>query len=113
MIGNHPPRRPVYGRDHAAARTPGDRERRTQARQAAEALFAQEPMATDPEVPLSPSAQAERIDAAARRDAGSRKIPTAHAARIRTWVKYGMTISQVAELYGADDAEIKRILREI
>jgi hypothetical protein len=37
-------RRPVYGREHAAAR-PDERERRAQARQAAEALFKPEPSA--------------------------------------------------------------------
>ena len=40
-------------------------------------------------------------------------IPRSHFPRIRTWVKYGMTISQVAEVYDADRAQIERILGEI
>jgi hypothetical protein len=44
MFEHHLPRRPVYGREHAAAR-PDERERRAQVRQAAEALFKPEPSA--------------------------------------------------------------------
>jgi transposase-like protein len=33
-------------------------------------------------------------------------------ARIRTWVNYGLTISQVAEVYGVAVGVIERILRE-
>lgn len=37
-------------------------------------------------------------------------IPRAHFARIRSWVKYGMTIAQVAEVYRTHVGEIERIL---
>jgi hypothetical protein len=37
-------------------------------------------------------------------------IPAAHVARIRTWVKYGMPVPQVAAIYGAEVDEIVRIL---
>jgi len=47
MVENHPSRRRVYGREHAAARIPDDRERRAQARRAAEALFAPKPPVTE------------------------------------------------------------------
>ena len=40
-------------------------------------------------------------------------IPRSHFPRIRTWVKYGMTITEVAEVYRADIGEIKRILGKI
>jgi len=33
-------------------------------------------------------------------------------ARIRTWVKYGMTVSQVAQVYKVTVEEIERILRK-
>jgi hypothetical protein len=39
-------------------------------------------------------------------------IPRAHFARVRGWVKYGMTVAQVAKVYGADVDEIERILRK-
>jgi hypothetical protein len=41
----------------------------------------------------------------------TRQIPRSHHARIRTWVKYGMTIPQVAEVYGVAVGVIERILR--
>jgi len=37
-------------------------------------------------------------------------IPRAHFARIRSWVKYSMTIAQVAEVYRTHVGEIERIL---
>jgi hypothetical protein len=39
------------------------------------------------------------------------KIPRSHFPRIRNWVKYGMTVGQVAEQYGAEIDEIRRIIR--
>jgi len=39
------------------------------------------------------------------------EIPRSQLARIRAWVKYGMTIAQVAQVYGVAVAEIERILR--
>ena len=39
----------------------------------------------------------------------TRQVPRSHHARIRTWVNYGLTIPQVAEVYGG---VIERILRE-
>ena len=37
-------------------------------------------------------------------------IPAGHVARIHTWVKYGMTVPQVAAIYGAEVDEVARIL---
>ena len=37
-------------------------------------------------------------------------VPAAHVARIRTWVKYGMTIAHVAAVYGVDADEIVKLL---
>jgi hypothetical protein len=42
----------------------------------------------------------------------ARQIPRSHHARIRTWVKYGLTIPQVARVYGVAVGVIERILRE-
>ncbi len=42
----------------------------------------------------------------------TREIPRSQFARIRTWMNYGMTVAQVADLYGAAVGEIERILRE-
>jgi hypothetical protein len=39
------------------------------------------------------------------------KIANSQLARIRTWLKYGMTLRQVAEMYGVDVEEIESILR--
>jgi len=40
------------------------------------------------------------------------EIPVSQFARIRTWVKYGMTASQVAQVYKVTVEEIERILRK-
>ena len=114
MIGNHPPRRPIYGRDHAAVRAPDERERRTQARQAAEALFAPTPSITEQplDLPAPGAVPVEAADAATHRPPLPRgSIPAADVGRIRTWVKYGMAIPQVAALYDVEADEITRILR--
>jgi hypothetical protein len=41
-----------------------------------------------------------------------RKIPRSQFVRIRTLVKYDMTVAQVAKVYGVDAGEIARILRQ-
>jgi hypothetical protein len=40
-----------------------------------------------------------------------RSIPPAHFPRIRTWMRYGMTIAEVAAVYGLAVDELVRILR--
>jgi hypothetical protein len=40
------------------------------------------------------------------------EIPISQFARIRAWVKYGMTAPQIAEVYGVGVAAIERILRK-
>ena len=108
-----------------------DRERITRARQAAEALFTSKPPVSRPSVPDSPptdqAARKPRVlgiiapPTPMRNDEITTSIaaelqttlgiPQSQFARIRTLVKYGMTVSQVALLYGAAVADIKRILR--
>ena len=39
------------------------------------------------------------------------KIPRSQAARIRAWLRYGMTAQQVAEVYGVAVDEVERGLR--
>jgi hypothetical protein len=41
-----------------------------------------------------------------------RAIPRSEFARIRASVKYGMTVAQVAEVYGTDVGGIERIIRQ-
>jgi hypothetical protein len=109
-----------------------DRERLASARQAAEALFtpkrkiAEQSMREgaapaaesvrkprilailpaapvcheEPEAPISPKQQM------------TSEIARSQFARIRTWVRYGMTAHQVAEVYGVAVGEIERILRK-
>jgi hypothetical protein len=108
-----------------------DRERITSARQAAEALFTPKPQPVEPSV-SEPVPSAERparkprvlsilspapvrneelaapVDPEPRT---TRQIPRSEHARIRTWVKYGMTVPQVAEVYGVAVGVIERILR--
>jgi hypothetical protein len=109
-----------------------DRERTASARQAAEALFTPKRQPVEPSV-SDPVSSAERPARKPRvlsilspppvRDKEvaapvnpeprtTRHIPRSHHARIRTWVKYGLTISQVAEVYGVAVGVIERILRQ-
>ena len=66
-------------------------------------MLAVAPVASVPEnakTPVIPEPQA------------TREIARSQFARIRTLVKYGMTVAQVAELYGAAVDKIERILRK-
>jgi hypothetical protein len=40
------------------------------------------------------------------------EIPVSQFDRIRTWVKYGMTAPQVAQVYGVAVEDIERIFRK-
>jgi hypothetical protein len=111
-----------------------DPEQVTRARQAAEALFTSKPPpVSTPTIPasltttdrstrkprvlpiLSPEAPArheEREPPAAPEPQTTREIPRAQFVRIRTLVKYGMTVAQVAKVYGVAADEVARILRQ-
>ena len=104
-----------------------DRERITRARQAAEALFTSKPPvsapATQQTAPADPSARRPRVlpisPASARHDEPESpvvpaplpvEIPPSQVARIRSWVKYGMKVAQVAQVCGVSIGEIERLL---
>ena len=108
-----------------------DREQIARARQSAEALFTSKSPDTRHSVPAAAPADSParkprvlQITAALPKRAeepnaraGSeprpiRKISESEFSRIRTWVKYGMTVRQVAELYGTDLDEVERIIRK-
>ena len=107
-----------------------DRERITRARQAAEALFTAKPPVSAPSVPDTPPAEqtarkprvlgivptapvrVEEVEAPVSPEQQSpRAIPRAQFARIRALVKYGMTVAQVAEVYGVAAGDVERIIR--
>ena len=108
-----------------------DRQQITRAREAAEALFRPKRQAIEPSVPETPPS----VDSSARKPRVltiappapvhaegeapvspkrqmTPKIPRSQFDRVRIWVKYGMTASQVAEVYGVPVGEIERILRK-
>jgi len=109
-----------------------DRERITSARQAAEALFTPKPppidLPTSDPVPSAerparkprvlpilspPPARNEEVAAPVDPEPRTtRQIPRSDHARIRTWVNYGLTIPQVAEVYGVAVGVIERIVRQ-
>jgi len=107
-----------------------DLERITSARRAADALFTPkpvEPSISDPAPSTEQPARKPRVlsilspapvrteEVAAPVDPEprtTRQIPRSHHARIRTWVDYGLTIPQVAEVYGVAVGVIERILRQ-
>ena len=106
------------------------RERSISARQAAEALFTPKPQRVEPPVrgaaPADEAVRKPRVLAIAASGSVPHNepaapisakppvapvIPAEQLARIRAWMKYGMTTAQVAEVYGVAAGEIERILR--
>jgi hypothetical protein len=104
----------------------------TRARQAAEALFAPKPPLTEPAakdplvagdqrkrkprvlsaIPVQPTRLEPAKQSVEREPATPcHQLPASHLSRVRTWLKYGMTIRQAAEVYGVSVGEIERILR--
>jgi hypothetical protein len=107
-----------------------DREQIARARHAAEALFTSKPLVTKTAVTeaaspsptdrkprvlqiiAGPAKRDEEVKAAATPEPQpTPQIPRSQFSRIRSWVKYGMTVRQVAEHYGAEIDEIRRIIQ--
>jgi hypothetical protein len=107
-----------------------DHERITRARQAAEALFTAKPPVSRPSVADAPPTdqearkprvlgivptapvRVEEVKAAVRLEQRTpRAIPRSQFVRIRALVKYGMTVAQVAEVYGVAVGDVAHILR--
>jgi len=109
-----------------------DSDRMIKARQEAEALFASKRPISEASALNAPpwadqSVRKPRIltalsTAPARREKGEAlvaseqritpEIPHSQFARIRAWVKYGMTAAQVAAVYGVAVGVVERILRQ-
>lgn len=104
-----------------------DRERIIRARQAAEALFASKlpisPPAVRQTAPADQSAREPRVlpvtapagpppETPIASEPATLTVSALQVARIRTWVKYGMTVSQVAKVCGVPVGEIERVLRQ-
>ena len=100
------------------------REGITTARKVAEALFTATPKVAEestPEgsaparkprvLPIVPAASADDEELEPSSPKQTPKIARPQFARIRTLVRYGMTVRQVAEIYGVPLGEIERILR--
>jgi hypothetical protein len=106
-----------------------DRARITRARQAAEALFTAKPAVSVPSVADTAADQSSRKPRVLRvtsppptgveplkasvslEPTTTPAIPPAHFARIRIWMRHGMTIAEVAAVYGLAVDELARILR--
>jgi hypothetical protein len=132
MTENHPPRRLGSARVTSVNPFRDDRERIQRVRQAAEALFKPKPQVTEqvvsdsvPSVDASarqprflaipPTAPVRREDAetpVSLKQQNMPTIPVSQFARIRTLVKYGMTVPEVAKVYGVPVGEIERTLRK-
>jgi hypothetical protein len=108
-----------------------DRQQITRAREAAEALFRPKRQLIEPSVSETPPAAAssarkprvltiaspapvhvEREAPVSAKQQMTPEIRRSKFDRVRTWVKYGMTASQVAEVYGVAVGEVERILRK-
>jgi len=106
-----------------------DRQRDTRASEAAEALFAPKravpkTLAAESLVPASPPARTTRLaysQPSARAEKSEPETAPASSIiqaisdpqlpRIRTWLKFGMKLRQVAQLIGVDAKEIEHMLR--
>jgi hypothetical protein len=42
-----------------------------------------------------------------------KRVPVSDLARLRTWLKYGMTVRQAADVYGVSESEIERIVQRL
>lgn len=62
-----------------------------------------------PAVPREPSKPALVQHKTRRR---SKRVPASQLTRLRSWVKYGMTAHQAADVYGVSVSEIERILQK-
>jgi hypothetical protein len=119
----------LFNRSHQPDDRGDNHERTISARQAAEALFTPKPQRIEPSLrEIAPAGEPLRKPrvlavavgtpvphdepAQAMRAESIRKsvIPAADFARIRAWVKYGMTAVQVADVYGVAADEVERIL---
>ena len=116
--------------------SPSGHEDINRARQQAEALFAPKKLIANPTIPDDTgtaqqdqrkprilSAVREPQPQAAHENASEpplqhetrrrgKRVPPSQLARLRTWVKYGMTIPQAAGVYGVSESEIERILQK-
>lgn len=110
MAQNRPPRPPAHYGAKPGERYPTDRERIDRARQAAEALFAPKPRAAEAAPPAP--VRREVVTTPAPQASPPREVAESQVARIRTWVKYGMSVAEVAEVYGVSVDEIERVLRK-
>jgi hypothetical protein len=109
----------------------GDRERIVRARQAAEELFTAKPESSgslsDPPLaeqtarkprvlrvipPAAPVPAKELETPISPEPRTTGGIPPSQFGRIRSWVKYGMTVAQVAKVYGVAASDIERILQQ-
>lgn len=130
MTDDQGPPRPAYGRAGPGTRQREDRGRTVRAREAAEALFRPNPTVAAPPVPDTPPedrfAHRPRVlpalpvpppapiaeTPAATQPEAPKEIPALELARIRAWVTYGMTVREVAEMYGVPIEDVRRILRK-
>jgi hypothetical protein len=75
--------------------------------QKVETPIIQEPAMAEPIMPELKSPKPRRVVATKRQVP---KIPASEFARIRTLAEYGMTLEQLAEIYGVSVGEIERIV---
>jgi hypothetical protein len=130
MADDQGPPRPTYGRAGPSNRQRENRGRATQARDAAEALFRPKPRVAEPPppgappqndaaprpralsaLPLPPSPNAVAETPVEPQHEPSSPIPASDYARIRAWVANGLTLRQVADMYGVPIEDVRRILR--
>ena len=127
-----------YGGANFRASSPNNHADSNRAREAAEALFVRRRPVGDPITSNAtgsaqqstrkprilsavreqqPAIQATDLDAikrpsSARHEKPRKRVPASDLGRIRTWLKYGMTVDQAADLCGVSASEIARILQK-
>jgi hypothetical protein len=130
MTDDQAPPRPA-GRARSPGRQRENRARATQAREAAEALFRPKPRDAEPPRPdatpqdhaarhprvlsaltASPATDAMTETSATPQPEVPAAIPASEFTRIRAWVAYGLTVREVAEMYGVSIEDVQRILRQ-
>ena|SRR5690242_409574 len=136
MSDHHHSASPRHAGDRFPTSSRSGHEDIARARQAAEALFAPKrpitdaptseftgstPHARKPRIlsaapeppPVIKAAEGEQIKRPLQRRPRTpcKRVRATHLARLRTWLEYGMTVRQAADVYGVSVDEIERIMQ--
>jgi hypothetical protein len=96
------PKRPIE--DHTTPNTTGSSQQNARKPRILSAVRGQ--------LPVIQAAHWEPTTPPLQQKTQTQRVPVSHLTRLRTWLKYGMTIRQAADMYRVSVSEIERILQK-